>query len=1449
MPRVAVKTNRASQKDRLDRCIDALLQNPDAACVGGSELCCGGCGSGGELVEGLAAFVSHSSAAKRAFISKGGLEAIYVLISKAVPVDDNEAGPGPGSRTQEADEFGYKADASAGDEVRALGALVLLQCLTDSPEGQSLILQGRAELLHAVLKMSCSQDMEAEGLKHAALKVLGGWHEEVETRGDIIAKWLQQCAVERTLTPSHPSNSRNQQQNVGQNWNVLLIALQASHHPMLSVRRAAAHLFTAAMNCYRNVQEASEHTISFSVAEEDAISLLNSICCSAADTIAESTAMSSGNVPPRFAQLARTILSPQGGRGDSSYLMMRHQEDARVQRQQVMGLLDLACALLEELEPATTTRNHPKALSTPKATSSALSVGAEASCPTDTHENRSLESVPSDCVEAALPTASPWWLHHTSMINLVLRAFCCAWGLPPPPLSPLPHSSPTSSYDNPEVSQQQLPSALLPFTFSSDPAKADLDRMQQKLAMMLLTGGNKCVDISVAASTGMVVLQDHQVKELALDTLILMLRNQHGLSAIAHHYCASWEDAAHDMGAGKAISREENSVPEVLALRMLHRLILEVLMRETPAHIRAALSLLGALRVNAFSDAWVMQHEKDGATLKTQPGAQSAEKVSKAMAAMVELLGVTCDVFDRAWEAEGLSLDGLMNSNHACAVTTACRQGHHHDMDPSSCLKGHQGGTSLFHNSLGKETGTVKGDTAEFPSMTLHPSTAPKPAGPVFGFPQVTLISPQQQQATSQVPQSVMALSAESAGYKPVERLLKVEMGLGHRVLIQVLQAWKRLSEEGGTGVAAALECLPWWPRVMLASLHDRRVLRDEHGSIVMVVTPRVLRGEHESIVMVVTTRVFRGEHESVVMVVTPRVLRDEHESIVMVVTPRVLRDEHGSIVMVVTPRVLRDEHGSIVMVVTTRVLRDEHESVDMVVTTRVLRDEHGSVVMVVTPRVLRGEHESVFMVVTTRVLRGEHGSVVMVVTTRVLRGEHGSIVMVVTPRVLRDEHGSIVMVVTPRVLRGEHESVDMVVTPRVLRDEHGSVVMVVTPRVLRDEHGSVVMVVTTRVLRDEHGSVDMVVTPRVLHFCKEHMTPSDSACFLQKKRPFELCGFLFHGRNIIIQACRLVSAAAAQIKAPTPQRGVPSAGIRCGFAASHHNDNIDLDSLTGGFEELSLAWASEDTKVQDSSSSCRVLWSNGVRPYPSHVTPQQLQQQKAGGLLDEALGIVGEDEEKRTVVINTSSAPWRDDGGMSCTDTATVLPHDQAFLLPDGLVEDPLLKGEVDAEFAEYLKEVFADCMNMDEEHRCTLSETDQSWAKADVKSSLSISPPLEMDPGTLSILSGNRGRAGCNDEGEGALFEPWSGLLPTSVPPISAVALKEQVVPRSETKDPAKKPLVDLDQPNDGSLGKQSLTTNEALTKVLKSDAELLQEAMEFLPDLDAVADQLCMKYDYFG
>eukprot|EP00955_Chlamydomonas_euryale_P083916 363901-Chlamydomonas_euryale.AAC.16 len=154
MPRVANRGAKAPPKDRLDRCLEALLQSPDAACLDGGEMCCGGCDDGSQLVAGLAAFVSHSAPAARRFVARGGLEAIESLVRKPLRGGESQAGPGPGSTTyQDApddDDDGDDGWGRLSDVSRAMGALAILQALTESPHGQNLVLQRRPELLQMV---------------------------------------------------------------------------------------------------------------------------------------------------------------------------------------------------------------------------------------------------------------------------------------------------------------------------------------------------------------------------------------------------------------------------------------------------------------------------------------------------------------------------------------------------------------------------------------------------------------------------------------------------------------------------------------------------------------------------------------------------------------------------------------------------------------------------------------------------------------------------------------------------------------------------------------------------------------------------------------------------------------------------------------------------------------------------------------------------------------------------------------------------------------------------------------------------------------------------------------------------------------------------------------------------------------------------------------------------
>ena len=71
-----------------------------------------------------------------------------------------------------------------------MGALVLLQSLTSSPAGQAMVVQRRPDIIKAICQVARSEDEEAEGLRHAALRLLGGWHDDPHRKdgGDVIAR-------------------------------------------------------------------------------------------------------------------------------------------------------------------------------------------------------------------------------------------------------------------------------------------------------------------------------------------------------------------------------------------------------------------------------------------------------------------------------------------------------------------------------------------------------------------------------------------------------------------------------------------------------------------------------------------------------------------------------------------------------------------------------------------------------------------------------------------------------------------------------------------------------------------------------------------------------------------------------------------------------------------------------------------------------------------------------------------------------------------------------------------------------------------------------------------------------------------------------------------------------------------------------------------------------------
>ena len=253
-------------------------------------------------------------------------------------------------------------------------------------------------------------------------------------------------------------------------------------------------------------------------------------------------------------------------------------------------------------------------------------------------------------------------------------------------------------------------------------------------------------------------------------------------------------------------------------LKFLHGLVVALLGKETPAHTRAAMAVLGAVRCPGFpglgeageNSAPVADQKRgpgDDALSLHHAGSERGQETD--LAALSRLLDLLCQVFDCAWASEGRP-----------SLEEAAAQ-------------------PRGFEPLGRRDPGAPGIT------------------PVFGFPQVPLLPSEASRGSATG--SETSSSAPVWGHVPStapKPLLQVEAGVGHRVLIQVLQvrgqvpfgisasdlsfkafpikpsfypsplhikAWKSLREKGGGGVLEALKRTGWWTRIKAAGGHDRR--------------------------------------------------------------------------------------------------------------------------------------------------------------------------------------------------------------------------------------------------------------------------------------------------------------------------------------------------------------------------------------------------------------------------------------------------------------------------------------------------------------------------------------------------------------------------------------------------------------------------------------------------
>ncbi len=679
----------ARAKALLRQCLNALVTDPEAACMGGDDLCCSGCGGNSQLVDSLCAFCLHSNAARRCFVAHGGLEALQLACGDRRP------------------------------EKTRLAALQVLQCLCSTQLGQHMVAAQRPELLRAVCQLADDADEDREALQHAALVVLTGWADDDESDSPILA-WLtkqppqqqqqqqQEGATPREGAPVHRAPSWASEQhpppagapaerhddlrddgslsggedappqalahpqatpmvfgggggderssahaNGGDGGGVggaqahtggphvrgpappepllLGIAARALQHPTLATRKAGAQLFAvAAARAPAGGAFRAAASSRLAAMARRALRVLRH----------ERRAMAA----PRFAAFAATVATTPAQHAAmllDPAAFLRHQERSAAQRRACHALLHVCCELAA-VGPSLSAPN-PAVLPPPVlALEQRPPAGAPGHHPQQQQDQQ--QQGGTALLAAAVHDALP----------ALLEVLECAWRVesaaPAAPASTGPDAQQHHQQQQVQVQELLLPPSAQPFSF----------------------------------------LQDHQSRELALDTLVVVLRQPgmlaclgrglaaaeerqqqarggadgsvhgggatpappaaNGTSAARPHSPQQQEEEDHAMdGEGGGGGGMDAEAAERLALERLTRLVHALLAQQSAGHVRAAITVLGHVRFD---------HVPSGAAAATaaavgpaQGGGGGGEEGGGGgvAAQWVQLLST---LFDVAWQSE-----------------------------------------------------------------------------------------------------------------------------------------------------------------------------------------------------------------------------------------------------------------------------------------------------------------------------------------------------------------------------------------------------------------------------------------------------------------------------------------------------------------------------------------------------------------------------------------------------------------------------------------------------------------------------------------------------------------------------------------------------------------------------------------------------------------------------
>ena len=229
------------------------------------------------------------------------------------------------------------------------------------------------------------------------------------------------------------------------------------------------------------------------------------------------------------------------------------------------------------------------------------------------------------------------------------------------------------------------------------------------------------------------------------------------------------------------------------------------------------------------------------------------------------------------------------------------------------------------------------------------------------------------------------------------------------------------------------------------------------------------------------------------------------------------------------------------------------------------------------------------------------------------------------------------------------------------------------------------------------------------------------------------------------------------------------------------------------------------------------VLWSNGV----VRGGPLPLGEPFRGGVAGAPVGL------GQVIGLNPVNGPFH-----QSTRVAEVPSGDPIGLLPSAGMGDGLM--ETDEEMIQFLKEVLLDGDLEDEGKEGSLREGDVM---------------VSAQPGSAECEIKEDEYFFAEDPSSLIMFEPFLGgslldLASINGGPQNLDAPSQHLYPdssgssrRSRSKMPPH--AVEL-------LPKEVEGSHERAPQSIKTETEMLSEAMELLPDLDAVAEQLCVKYD---